>query len=66
MEYWLRCVFAASITIGSLAVGMAIAGFANSFWLIYWIVSATFTVVAWALIGPIRDHFRSKRTRTSA
>lgn len=65
LQYWLRCVTAAAITIGLLGVGIVVAGTEDSFWLIYWIISAAFTVFLWAVIGPIRDRFRVRTGRLS-
>lgn len=62
MQYWLRCLVASSITIGLLMIGIAVAGVADSFWLIYWIISAAFTAIMWGAIGPLRDRLRSERT----
>ena len=62
LEYWLRCLTASAITIALLAIGIVIAGSADSFWLIYWTIVAVFTAVAWGLIGPLCDRWRrSKR-----
>ncbi|WP_432790912.1 hypothetical protein QYM46_03695 [Brevibacterium sp. K11IcPPYGO002] len=55
LGYWLRCLTASTITIALLAIGIAIAGLADSFWLIYWTIVAVFTALAWGLIGPLRD-----------
>lgn len=66
VQYWLRCLVAASITIALLALGMAIAGFADSFWLIYWIIVAASTVVLWALVGPVRDWWRRRTSDTAS
>lgn len=61
MQYWLRCLVAVSITIGLLGIGIAVVGFADSFWLLYWIISAAFTALMWGVIGPLRDHLRTQR-----
>jgi hypothetical protein len=55
-----RCPSA--ITIALLVIGIAIAGWADSFWLIYWTIVAVFTALAWGVVGPLRDRLRrSKR-----
>ena len=62
LEYWLRCLTASAITIALLVIGIAIAGWADSFWLIYWTIVAVFTALAWGVVGPLRDRLRrSKR-----
>lgn len=62
LEYWLRCLTASTISIALLVIGIAIAGLADSFWLIYWAIVAVFTALAWGVIGPLRDRWRrSKR-----
>lgn len=61
MQYWHRCLTASAITIALLMIGIAVAGLADSFWLIYWIITGAFIVVAWGAIGPLRDRLRSER-----
>ena len=62
LGYWLRCLTAAAITTALLSIGIAIAGLADSFWLIYWTIVAVFTALAWGVVGPLRDRLRrSKR-----
>lgn len=58
LAYWLRCLNASAITIVLLAIGIAIAGLADSFWLIYWVIVAVFTALAWGIVGPLRDRRR--------
>ncbi|MDN6283267.1 MULTISPECIES: hypothetical protein [Corynebacterium] len=65
MQYRLRCLTASTITILLLVIGIAIAGLSHSFWLIYWIIVAAFTALMWGFIGPIRDHYRARRTKRS-
>ncbi|UVI36771.1 hypothetical protein [Brevibacterium spongiae] len=61
LAYWLRCLTASSITIALLIGGIVIAGLADSFWLIYWMIVAVFTTVSWAVVGPVRDRWRRRR-----
>lgn len=63
LAYWLRCLTASAITIALLAVGIAIAGWSDSFWLIYWTIVALFTALVWGLIGPLRDRWRRSKLR---
>ena len=56
-----RCPSA--ITIALLVIGIAIAGWADSFWLIYWTIVAVFTALAWGVVGPLRDRWRRSRLR---
>lgn len=63
LAYWLRCLTASAITVVLLAVGIAIAGLADSFWLIYWVIVAVFTALAWGVVGPLRDRWRRSRRR---
>lgn len=63
LAYWLRCLTASAITVVLLAVGMAIAGWSDSFWLIYWTIVALFTALAWGIVGPLRDRWRRRKRR---
>lgn len=61
LEYWRRCLVAAALTIALLAIGMLIAGWDRSFWLIYWIIVAAFTALMWGIVGPLREKRRKAR-----
>lgn len=63
--YLCRCLIASGITVVLLAIGIALAGWAASFWLIYWIVVAVSTAVMWAFVGPIRKRWRRSRKQNS-
>lgn len=65
-QHWRSCLFAAAITITLLGIGMAIAGFIHSFWLIYWIIAAASTVVLWLIVGPLWDRWRRRRAERAA
>lgn len=56
--FWIH---ASAITIALLVVGFAIAGLADSFWLIYWAIVAVFTALAWGIVGPLRDRWRRNK-----
>lgn len=62
LSSWLRCLTASSITLALLIGGIAIAGWADSFWLIYWSVVTVFTAVSWAVVGPMRERWRRRRS----
>lgn len=65
LAYLCRCLIASGITVVLLAIGIALAGWADSFWLIYWIVVAVSTAVMWALVGPIRKRWGRGRKQDS-
>ena len=51
---WKRVIAATVITLLLLAVGFFLVGVKGSFWIIYWMVTAVFVVIAWWFIGPYR------------
>lgn len=57
---WCRCLIAAGITVVLLSLGMVIAGWSDSFWLLYWIIVAVSTAVLWLFTGPVRDRIRRR------
>lgn len=64
---WKRSCLAALISICLLVIGIFIAGFEASFWLIYWLIVTVSIVVLWWYIGPFREKRKEeKATETSA
>lgn len=61
---WCRCLIASGITVVLLGLGMVIAGWSDSFWLLYWIIVAVSTAVLWLFIGPVRDRIRRRGARS--
>lgn len=51
---WKKVIVATVITLLLLAAGFFLVGFKGSFWIIYWMVTSLFVVVAWWFIGPHR------------
>lgn len=63
---WFRCLVASVITVALLLVGIGVAGWFDSFWLIYWLIVVVFTAVTWAVLGPVREGLRTRRSRRSS
>ena len=65
---WKKVIAATAITLLLLAVGLFLVGFQGSFWIIYWMITAVFVVIAWWFIGPYRSLRKEKQnaTRNSA
>ena len=45
-----KVIAAGSISAALLAIGLALAGWDRSFWLIYWIITVVFIVAAWPVV----------------
>lgn len=70
LQSWKKACIAGAITLALLAVGLFIAGFSNSFWILYWMIVVVFTVGSWWFIGPMRarrkDRFHNELERERA
>lgn len=62
---WYRCLLASAITGALLGVGIFVAGWTDSFWLLYWLIVVVFTAAAWAVLGPVRESRRNRRAYSS-
>lgn len=58
---WKRSCIAALISISLLVIGILIAGFRDSFWLIYWLIVTVSIVGMWWYIGPFREKRKEKK-----
>lgn len=58
---WKRVVIATVITLLLLLSGFFLVGFEGSFWIIYWMITAVFVMVAWWFIGPHRAFRKEKQ-----
>ncbi|AZL11917.1 hypothetical protein CXR25_03130 [Brevibacterium aurantiacum] len=63
---WYRCLVASAITVALLLVGIGVAGWSDSFWLIYWLIVVVFTAATWAVLGPVREGLRTRRSSRSS
>ncbi|AZL08314.1 hypothetical protein CIK62_17905 [Brevibacterium aurantiacum] len=48
-----------------MVVGIFVAGWADSFWLLYWLIVVVFTAAVWAVLGPVRESRRKRRAHMS-
>lgn len=58
---WKRVIVATVITFSLLLGGFFLVGFEGSFWLIYWMITAAFVMIAWWFIGPYRAFRKEKQ-----
>lgn len=63
LQSWRKACIAVVITLALLTVGLFVAGFSNSFWLIYWMITAVSIVPMWWFTGPMRAR-RHERSRS--
>ncbi|MCT1412988.1 hypothetical protein [Corynebacterium sanguinis] len=61
---WKKVIAATAITLLLLAVGLFLVGIKGSFWIIYWMITAVFVVIAWWFIGPYRSLRKERRSAT--